>query len=79
MLFYFMLKAFFVLEIIAILYKLFGFVEKRLNKKAMIISKFITSQTGQRLITTHMLPNMSRNKIKYEKCFSSTIIQKMMR
>ena len=40
MLFYFMLKAFFVLEIIAILYLLFGFVEKRLNKKAMIISKF---------------------------------------
>ena len=32
----------------------------------MIISKFITSQTGQRLITTHMLPNMSRNKIDNE-------------
>ena len=33
--FYFMLKALFVLEVFRFLYRIFGFVEKRLDKKAM--------------------------------------------
>ena len=34
--FYFMLKVIFVLEIFTFLYHIFGYVEKRLDKKAMI-------------------------------------------
>ena len=31
-------------------------------KKLRLISKFLTSQNGQRIIATHTLPNNSRNK-----------------
>ena len=47
---YFMLKAFFILEIFTFLYFLFGYVEKRLDKKTMTI-KFMLLQTGQQIIT----------------------------
>ena len=60
--FYFMLKALFVLEILAFLSWLFGYAGKRLDKKAKVNSKFMTSQTGQQIITIHILPNISRSK-----------------
>ena len=37
MLFYFMLKAYFVLEILAFLSWISGYVEKRLDKEAMVL------------------------------------------
>ena len=60
--FYFMLKSLFVLEIFAFLPNLFGYVEKRLDIKAMINLKMQTSQTGQQVITIHILLNISRSK-----------------
>ena len=42
--------------------RLFGYLEKQLDKMAMLISKFMTSQTGQQIITIPILPNISRNK-----------------
>ena len=38
--FYFVLKALFVLEIITFLHGLFGYVEKRLDKKLWVIPKY---------------------------------------
>ena len=53
----FMLKALFVLEVIKFLSWLFGYVEKWLdNKTNKLISKFITTQTGQQIIKIHILP-----------------------
>ena len=53
----FMLKALFVLEVITFLSWLFGYVEKWLdNKTNKLISKFITTQTGQQIIKIHILP-----------------------
>ena len=46
---YFTLKALFVLEIFTFSYFLFGFVEERLDEKAMAL-KFMTLQTGQQII-----------------------------
>ena len=40
----------------------FSYGEKRLDKKAMVNLKFITSQTGQQIITIQILPNISRSK-----------------
>ena len=40
--FYFILKANFVLKVFTFLYWLFGCVEKRLEKKAIVVSKFMT-------------------------------------
>ena len=57
-----MLKAFFVLEILKFLSRLFGYLEKQLDKMAMLIPKFMTAQTGQQIITIPILPNISRNK-----------------
>ena len=53
--FYFMLKALFVLEIFILLTWLFGYVEKRFDKKVNF--KFLTSQTGQQIIKIHILYN----------------------
>ena len=53
----FMLKALFVLQVITFLSWLFGYVEKWLdNKTNKLISKFITTQTGQQIIKIHILP-----------------------
>ena len=65
--FYFMLKALSVLKIFTFLFWLFGYEEKHLVKKVkilsnFIISKFIMSQTGQKIITIHILPNISKSK-----------------
>ena len=58
--FYVILKTLFVLEIFSFLFKLFGYVEKRVDKKAWLILKFMTSQTEQE--TIHIFPNISRSK-----------------
>ena len=51
--FYFMLKALFVLEIITFFSSLFGYVEKRLDKKAMVNFKIydVTDWTTNNYIT----------------------------
>ena len=54
-----MLKAPFVLEIFTFLLCIFGYVGRPLDRKAMTVSKFMTSQTGQQIITIHILPNTS--------------------
>ena len=59
---YFMLKSLFVLETFLFLFWLFGYAEKWFDEKDRLISKYLTSQTGQQIITTHTLPNMSRSK-----------------
>ena len=60
--FYFMLKALFVFEIFTFLSWLFGYVEYDLIRKLWLILKFMTSQTGQEIITIHILPSISRSK-----------------
>ena len=61
--FYFMLKALFVLQIFTFLYGLFGYVEKRLDKKAMVSFKVydVTDWTANDC-NIHILANISRNK-----------------
>ena len=55
-----MLTALFVLEIFKFLPDV---LVKRLDKKAKrLISKLMTSQTGQKIITIHILFNISRKK-----------------
>ena len=75
--FYFLLNALFVL----------GYVQKRLDKRAKVNSKFMKSQTGQQIITIHILLNISISKdnqkmkfgqlIEYRKSFFENIIHKM--
>ena len=60
--FYFMLKALYVLKLFKFWFQLFGHVGKRLDKKAKVNSKFMTSQTGKQIITTHMFPIVSKTK-----------------
>ena len=60
--FYYMLKVLFVLEIFAFLSWHFGYVEKQLDRKAMVnfkIYDFTDSTTNNYL---HTLPNISRVK-----------------
>ena len=54
--FYLILKALFVLKIFTFLSWLFGYVEKRLEKKLKLISTSMTSQTGQQIITNTYCP-----------------------
>ena len=61
---YFLLKALFVLEILKFCHDFFGYVGNRLDKKAKVISKLLESQTRKQIITTHILPNISRSKEK---------------
>ena len=49
-----------VLEIFTLLSWLYHYEEKQFVKKAMVNFNFMTSQTGQYMITIHILPNMSR-------------------
>ena len=60
--FYFMLKTVLFLTIFTLLSWLFGCVEIRLDKKAKINFKIMTSETEQQIITIHTLPNISRTK-----------------
>ena len=58
-----MLKALFVLEIFNFLSWLFGYVRRRLDKKLRLISKFLTSKTGQQIIIRYLKwSNISRSK-----------------
>ena len=43
----------------------------------MLISKFMTSQTGKQTIATHMLPNISRSKGNRTRKFGQLIEYKM--
>ena len=56
-------KALFTLKIFKILYWLWSYRKTALIRKLMLISKFVTSQTGQQVITIHILPNISRSKV----------------
>ena len=61
--FYFMLKVLFALEIFTFLSWIFGYIEKRhLIRKLRLIPKLRTSQTGQQIVTIHMLSNILRSK-----------------
>ena len=60
-----MLKAVFILKIFTF-WQLFAHLGngliRKLLRKLRLISKFITSKTGQQITTIHILPNISRNK-----------------
>ena len=58
--FYFMLKVFDVLEIFTFSYWFFFMQKNSLIRKLILISKFITSQTGQHMIAIPILPKRSK-------------------
>ena len=60
--FYFMSKTLFVLEIFTFLFWIVGYVKGGLIRRLWLISNFMTAQTGQQIITVHILPTISRNK-----------------
>ena len=72
-----MLKAPFVLGIFTFLSWLFSHVGKQLHKKAKVNSKFMTSKTGQQIITMHIWPNKSRRQLGNETwSFNRTWLEK---
>ena len=80
--FYIKLKALFILDIFTFLSWRFGHVEKQLDKKAekkldkkaeILKLKFMTSQTGQQIITIHILSNISRIKSNQTMKFGNLI------
>ena len=75
--FYFMLIAVLVLEIFTFLSEIFGCVKIGMMKKLRLISKFMTSQTGQQIIPIHILPNISRGKSNQEIKFGQLIKHNM--
>ena len=60
--FYFTLKALFFLKIFKFFVWLSDHVQNSLIRKIMLISKFVTSQTGKQTIAIHILSNISRSK-----------------
>ena len=61
--FYFILKAFFVLQIFRFLSRLFGHVGKTAwLEKIRLTSKFMASQRGLQTIAIHIFPNISQTK-----------------
>ena len=54
--------ALFVLLIFRFLSRFFDHIGKRLDKKAIVILKFMNSPMGKLIITTQILPNISRIK-----------------
>ena len=60
--FYFMLKAFFVLDIFTFLPWFFVYAENNLIRKLRLISKFMTSKPGQQIVTINILSNISRGE-----------------
>ena len=60
--FYLMLKVYFVLKIFKYLSWLFWSCGKPLIRKLRLISKFVTSHSGQQIITIHILPDISSSK-----------------
>ena len=57
-----MLKSLFVLEMFSFLFWVFGYVEKRLDEKAMVYVKIYDVTGWTKIITIHILPNISRSK-----------------
>ena len=68
-----MWKALFVLDIFTFFSWRFGYAEKRLDKKLMLIPELMTSQTGQQIIAIHILRNISRSKDNQEMKFGQLI------
>ena len=68
-----MLKDLFVLEEFTFLSGLYGYLEKQLDKKAILM----TSQTGQQIVIVHLLPNISRSKSNQAIKFGQLIEYKM--
>ena len=64
-----MLKALFVLKICTFLSWFFGHIGKRLDKRAKVISRFVTSRTGKQTIVINILPDISKNKSNQTKKF----------
>ena len=60
--FYFMLIALFVLEILTYLSWLSGYIEKWLDKKALVSFKIYDVADWTKIITIHVLSNFSRSK-----------------
>ena len=60
--FYFMLKALFVLEVFTFLSWLFGYAEKRLDKKAMVNLKIFDVKDWAINNRNTYIPNISRSK-----------------
>ena len=60
--FYFIIKALFVLKIFKFLSCVFGHVENDLIKKIRLIPKFIVSQLWKQTVAIHILANISRCK-----------------
>ena len=60
--FYFTLKALFVLNIIKFLSWIFGHVENRLIRKISLLPELVTLQPRAQTIALHILPNISRSK-----------------
>ena len=60
--FYLILKALFALKIFKLLSGLVQINKNSLIRKIRLISKFVTSQPGQQMITIHALLNISRSK-----------------
>ena len=58
--FHFMLKALFIFEIFIFLSDFLVMLKSHLIRK--LISKFMTSQTGQQIITIHILLNISKRQ-----------------
>ena len=68
-----MIKALFVIGIFKFLSWRFGYVEKRLDKKAKVNVKLITSHAAQQVTTIHILRSISRSKDKEAMKFGQLI------
>ena len=75
--FYFTLKAIFVLKIFICLCWIFGHIENGLIKKIRLISKFITSQPGKQTIAIQILSKISRSKDNQTTKFGKLIAYNM--
>ena len=60
--FYFILKALFVLKIFVFVTTFWSYRKNGLIRKMRLISKFMTSQPGSQTIAIHILPNISQSK-----------------
>ena len=67
-----MLKALFVLEIYKLLSWLFGYAEKRLDKKAKVNFKIYNVTIGQQIITIQILLNVSLSIFFLEKSYTKS-------
>ena len=72
--FYFMLKAFFILDIFTFLSWLFSYVEKRPDKKSMVNFKtYDVTEYRQQIVRMHILSNISRSNGNQIKKFGQLI------